>query len=335
MAIHAANHRRITMPHQLGNRGNSYAIQNCVRCEGVAEFIGANIPQAQLFAQAFHLQADCIRCPRLAVTVDENKLGLRAASQNLHDALHEPGQMVDARLIGFCSGLVFGENPTIIVDLIPFKISNLTGASSRLPQREEHQFERRCRRAAQSAVFLFRGISFARLGLEARHALNWAFGEQLLLNSPIKYPMNVADGVELRGYAPLFLSINPLRDVVRAQILHAEESAKFGEFLQVESVTPIGFRGLMPLGPLEIGIAERRDADFAGLGSFRDEQGKLVELFFGQFFVFSAFGELMLLAPPKVTIQQPVCLRNHAFGERAMIEPSGQCAFRNLENVSG
>jgi hypothetical protein len=55
----------------------------------------------------------------------------------------------------------------------------------------------------------------------------------------------------------------------------------------------------MPLGPLEIGIAERRDADIAGLGSFCLQQGKLVELLLGQFFVFSAFGELMLFAPPK------------------------------------
>ena len=76
MTVHAANHRRVTMPHQLGNCGDLYPIQNRVRSECVTEFIGANTPQTQLFAQAFHLQADCIRRPRIAVTVDENKLGL-------------------------------------------------------------------------------------------------------------------------------------------------------------------------------------------------------------------------------------------------------------------
>jgi hypothetical protein len=56
--------------------------------------------------------------------------------------------------------------------------------------------------------------------------------------------------------------------------------------------------------------------------------------FFIAAFLLSRPSASFFCSPPKVTIHQPVCLRNHGFGVRAMKQPSDQEALGN-ESIAG
>jgi hypothetical protein len=69
------------------------------------------------------------------------------------------------------------------------------------------------------------------------HALDGVLGQQLLLRRPIEHALGGADRVELRCRSPQ-LAVDPLGDVVGAQVGDGEAAAGLAEALGVEGIPP-------------------------------------------------------------------------------------------------
>ena len=138
MPVDPADHRCVTVAHQLRQRGDVYAIDDTVGSKGVADFVGAQVvPEAKLSAEPLYLEPNRVGRPLSPVAVDENIIGLRSAPQEPHQPLHDRSEMNHPRLAGLVHGLVLREHPAVLMYPIPGKFTDFRGTSAGLPEGEQ------------------------------------------------------------------------------------------------------------------------------------------------------------------------------------------------------
>lgn len=137
--VHAADHRRVAVAHQLRQGCDVHAVDDAVGPKGVTDLVGAEVfPEAQFLAETLNLKANRVRRPLPPIAVDKDVIGFRPAPQEPHQPLHDRREMNHPRLAGLVHGFVLREHPTVFMHPVPGEFANFRRTSAGLPEGERN-----------------------------------------------------------------------------------------------------------------------------------------------------------------------------------------------------
>jgi len=207
VAVNATHHRRVCMSHQLGHSRGIMSLRESVGSKCMSQRVHIHpFLYLQLFAKQIQAFLHFIAIPWPTRRIHKYIFRIRSMRlQKLDQSLHEFTEIDSPRPARYPLCLVITNEETICSHIFPFKLIQLARTSPRSPQCTEQAPQFRTGGPTNLQVGRFRHEIGPRFRAAQLHGSQRVLGEDLLLDTPIKHPLDNTACVVDRCFTPSFL----------------------------------------------------------------------------------------------------------------------------------